>query len=206
MDFFALDSMWALVIMERYNDQIRGHRVVVFLYLCMNFTVDIRLIRIFRFLKTRQDLKILIVTLKISIRDILIIMSTFLVLAVVFASAMYTAEFFEADTYASMFVAIWWAIVTMTTVGYGDIYPKSPYGFVVASVCAITGVIFMAMPIAVVASKFDELRTRYSEIQEHEKRIFVETKKQKVAVLCVSNKTAPLPVNTGPKLINIAGE
>lgn len=49
----------------------------------------------------------------------------------------------------------WWAVVTMTTVGYGDYYPESTAGYVVAFFCAITGVIFTALPVAVIGSNFN---------------------------------------------------
>jgi len=58
----------------------------------------------------------------------------------------------------------------MTTVGYGDSYPKSPGGYVVGSACALFGVLILALPIAVVATRFSELYDRNNEMEFHEKQ------------------------------------
>ncbi|KAJ4462331.1 putative potassium voltage-gated channel subfamily B member 2 [Paratrimastix pyriformis] len=50
--------------------------------------------------------------------------------------------------------AMWWAIATMTTVGYGDVYPKTPMGKLLAVFCMISGVLFVAIPTGVVANEF----------------------------------------------------
>lgn len=66
----------------------------------------------------------------------------------------------QAD-FASIPRAIWWAIATLTTVGYGDVYPVTPLGRVFASIIALAGIGVVALPAGVFASAFsDELRER----------------------------------------------
>jgi hypothetical protein len=64
-------------------------------------------------------------------------------------------------------IALWWAVITMTTVGYGDVYPESIPGYCVGCVCAIFGVIILAMPIAIIASNFTEYYSNHKLLKSH---------------------------------------
>lgn len=67
----------------------------------------------------------------------------------------------QQESFASIPRAIWWAIATLTTVGYGDVYPVTPLGRFFASVIAVAGIGMVALPAGVFASAFsDELRER----------------------------------------------
>lgn len=67
----------------------------------------------------------------------------------------------QQESFASIPRAIWWAIATLTTVGYGDVYPVTPLGRIFASVIALAGIGVVALPAGVFASAFsDELRER----------------------------------------------
>ncbi|MCI4643339.1 MAG: ion transporter [Hyphomonadaceae bacterium] len=67
--------------------------------------------------------------------------------------------------------AVWWAIATLTTVGYGDVYPETTLGRIAASVIALAGIGVVALPAGVFASAFsDELRARDEARKEQEAR------------------------------------
>ena len=67
----------------------------------------------------------------------------------------------QQESFASIPRALWWAIATLTTVGYGDVYPVTPLGRIFASVIALAGIGVVALPAGVFASAFsDELRER----------------------------------------------
>merc|ERR1719172_464261 len=77
------------------------------------------------------------------------------------SSMIYYAENKFPNTNKEFFPSIpesfWWALFTMTTVGYGDRYPKSYEGKLVASVTMIFGILLIALPMAIVGNKFQEV-------------------------------------------------
>ena len=81
-----------------------------------------------------------------------------LLIALLFASALmyYAEKEAQPDDFASIPASMWWAVCTLTTVGYGDAYPLTPLGKVAASIVAILGIGIFAMPAGILASDFVE--------------------------------------------------
>ncbi|MBY0565374.1 MAG: ion transporter [Hyphomonadaceae bacterium] len=68
----------------------------------------------------------------------------------------------KPEAFGSITRALWWAIVTLTTVGYGDVYPETVLGRIAAGIVAITGIGIVAMPTGILASAFaEEFRERH---------------------------------------------
>lgn len=69
---------------------------------------------------------------------------------------MYFAESQLTDTnmITNIPEAIWWAIITITTVGYGDFVPKSGLGKFIGSLSLIFGVLLLSLPVAIIGNKF----------------------------------------------------
>lgn len=68
----------------------------------------------------------------------------------------------KPEAFGSITRALWWAIVTLTTVGYGDVYPESVLGRVAAGLVAVAGIGIVAMPTGILASAFaEEFRERH---------------------------------------------
>ncbi|MEZ4387027.1 MAG: ion transporter [Candidatus Krumholzibacteriia bacterium] len=116
----------------------------------------LRVLRIFRVLKLVQFLdeaNIMGRAMRASARKIAVFIFTVLTLVVVFGSVMYLIEG-ERHGFTSIPRSIYWAIVTMTTVGYGDISPQTAVGQTVAAVVMMLGFAIIAVPTGIVASEF----------------------------------------------------
>lgn len=108
----------------------------------------LRLLRIFRIFKLGhflQEIQFLSAALKGSIQKISIFLLTVLMLAVILGSIMYLVEEKE-NGFSNIPESIYWAIVTVTTVGYGDISPITPMGKFVAAVVMLIGYAIIAVP------------------------------------------------------------
>ncbi|WP_316810087.1 ion transporter [Pedobacter heparinus] len=112
----------------------------------------LRLLRVFRIFKLGQfitEMNFLKLALKGSIRKISIFLLTVLTLTVILGSVMYLVEKRE-NGFSNIPESIYWAIVTITTVGYGDISPITPIGKFVASVVMLIGYAIIAVPTGII--------------------------------------------------------
>ena len=73
--------------------------------------------------------------------------------------------FFQQDNMGHIPVAIWWALVTMTTVGYGDFHPISTGGYIIGSLCTLSGIIIIAMPTPIIVQNFSRLYSTFKACQ-----------------------------------------
>ncbi len=108
----------------------------------------LRILRIFRILKLMnymQQAGFLVTALRSSRHKIIVFFVSVMLLVTIFGSVAYVVEGPE-NGFTSISVSIYWAIVTMTTVGYGDISPKTPLGQAIASLIMITGYSIIAVP------------------------------------------------------------
>jgi voltage-gated potassium channel len=86
----------------------------------------------------------------------------FLIFEILFSSTiMYVVEnAAQPDKFSSIPADMWWAVMTVTTVGYGDIYPITPLGQTIAGLVTIGGVLLLALPSAILAAGFMEERQK----------------------------------------------
>jgi voltage-gated potassium channel len=115
----------------------------------------LRVLRIFRVLKLIQyihEINFLKSSLYESRRKILVFMFTVLTVMIVLGSLMYLIEG-EENGFSNIPISIYWAIVTMSTVGYGDIAPNTVFGKILASISILIGYAIIAVPTGIVTAR-----------------------------------------------------
>lgn len=129
----------------------------------MSVIRTLRILRIFRVLKLvrfLQDSNILLRSLYQSRRKVFIFFSTVSVLVVIFGSLIYIIEGPD-NGFTSIPQSIYWAIVTITTVGYGDLVPHTVLGKAVAAITMLLGYSIIAVPTGIITAELSE------ELQAH---------------------------------------
>uniref|UniRef100_A0A3B5R238 Potassium voltage-gated channel subfamily C member 4 n=1 Tax=Xiphophorus maculatus TaxID=8083 RepID=A0A3B5R238_XIPMA len=121
----------------------------------------VRILRIFKLTRHFVGLRVLGHTLRASVNEFLLLV-IFLALGVlIFATMIYYAERIGVtynpkieNHFKNIPISFWWAVVTMTTLGYGDMYPQTWLGMMVGALCALAGVLTIAMPVPVIVNNF----------------------------------------------------
>ncbi len=122
----------------------------------------LRVLRVFRVLKMAAYLKeadLLASALRQSSRKIMVFLFAVITLVILLGSIMYVVEGPE-NGFTNIPVSIYWAVVTLTTVGYGDISPQTPFGQFLASCIMILGYAIIAVPTGIVSAEFIRAEVR----------------------------------------------
>jgi voltage-gated potassium channel len=128
----------------------------------------LRLLRVFRIFKLYHFLKeinFLTISLIRSLKKISIFMLTVLLIVIVLGSVMYVVERGH-NGFSSIPTSIYWAIVTITTVGYGDIVPYTGLGKLIAGVIMLLGYSIIAVPTGIITSEMASLARKESHTKE----------------------------------------
>ncbi|NWY36644.1 KCND3 protein, partial [Sylvia atricapilla] len=127
-----------------------------------------RVFRIFKFSRHSQGLRILGYTLKSCASELGFLLFSLTMAIIIFATVMFYAEKgSSASKFTSIPASFWYTIVTMTTLGYGDMVPKTIAGKIFGSICSLSGVLVIALPVPVIVSNFSRI---YHQNQRADKR------------------------------------
>ncbi|XP_055898988.1 potassium voltage-gated channel subfamily C member 1-like [Biomphalaria glabrata] len=124
------------------------------------FFNSVRLIMILRVLRLTRHFsgfKILGHTIKASAKELLLMILLLSIGVLTFSCLVYYAEQVveePANDFKNIPRGFWWAVVTMTTLGYGDMYPRTTLGYIVGAGCALCGLLMLALPVPVVVNNF----------------------------------------------------
>lgn len=135
-------------------------------YLPFMFAFDLRFVRILRMLRFfrlfklarySKAMRILGTSLKSKKEELVIVLSFVLILLVFASSLMYFIETqAQPEVFPNIISALWWGVATLTTVGYGDVYPVTALGKFLGSIIALLGIGIFALPAGILASGFSE--------------------------------------------------
>ena len=139
-------------------------------------SVDLRVLRMFRLLRIMrlmrvaklarysESLQMLMRVIRAKREQLMSAVSLLLIMLVVAATlAFYAESRAQPKAFSSIPAAMWWAAVTLTTVGYGDIYPVTVLGKIVGAMIAMTGIGMFALPTAILGAGFLE------DLEQHKK-------------------------------------
>jgi voltage-gated potassium channel len=130
----------------------------------------LRLLRMFKFNRYTSALATVGSVLKRKATQLLSSMFVVAILMVMASILMYNIEYeAQPDVFENAFSGLWWAIATLTTVGYGDIYPITILGKVLGAVIALLGIGLVAVPTGIISAGFMEDITHEKEAAKEEK-------------------------------------
>ena len=150
IDYIATISFYTDLFLQQYVSHIKNADVFEF------FSI-IRILRLFKLTRHSSGLKILLQTFRASAKELMLLVFFLVLGIVIFASLVYYAERIQVNPtndFSSIPLGLWWALVTMTTVGYGDMVPKTYLGMFVGAMCAMAGVLVVGLPVPVIVSNF----------------------------------------------------
>jgi voltage-gated potassium channel len=172
-----LGRLWVAPEHPEYDHPIRGRirfaaspfmliDLLAILPFFIGFVVDLRslravrlarFLRLFKLARYSASLRAFVHVLRRKREDLVIAVSGGMILLLVASTLMYFAErTAQPETFASIPASLWWGVITLTTVGYGDVYPITPAGKLLGAFVAIIGIGLFALPASILASGFVE--------------------------------------------------
>jgi voltage-gated potassium channel len=149
--------------------------------------IDLRILRIFRLFRllrifklTRYNKSFDLIGRVFKREKDKLLMTFFIVgiLLLLASSVMYTVEnVVQPEAFPNILATLWWAVVTLTTVGYGDVYPVTVLGKLLSGVISILGIILIALPSGIISSGFvkeyedEKMRRRGRKIRKSKKML-----------------------------------
>ena len=166
VDILALLPFYIeLIVHELHQEEkiTRSFLDFIFMLLIM------RIFRIFRLVRHYVGLRVLVYTLKSSYKELSLVVVFLGIGILIFATLAYFTDTHN-EKFPSIPAGFWWAIITMTTVGYGDIVPTTALGQFIGSMCAVCGVMLIAFTVPIIVNNF-VLYYTYIEQKSHRAKI-----------------------------------
>lgn len=198
-DAIVIVSFWIFQLLMYIGPIHIGSKPFTPLLMIFAFPRLLQLCRFYRFLNRFQSFDVINLAARASCSQCCVLIVVFTLTNLFFGYLVYYVEFYERNSFDNALVGIWWAVVTMTTVGYGDVVPMCYLGRIVAIFCALTGILILAMPVAIVTSNFTVYYTKLKQYTSHkvtDKVKSVNESKVKLKRNSFCKSIAPMPVLT----------
>ncbi len=194
--FFSVEyflRMWSITCEEKYEHPILGRikfaltplqiidllAILPFFLAFAHFDLRtlrllrvFRLLRIFKIAKYISALSIVITVLRRKTGELAIAAFLLLFLLLIASTAIYYAEnSVQPEAFSSIPDSMWWSVITICTVGYGDIFPVTDIGKLIGGLLAVIGIGFFALPTGIISSGFTEVLEERKEMKALEARL-----------------------------------
>lgn len=180
MDTFVVISYFTTVVLFELETNIAEAFDIKFTTIyrfmaCLRMVKLFRMIHVFNLARYNALFFSLGIAVKESYRDLLVIFALILFCIISYATVIFWIEFdftrpneegYRSSKFTSIFASMWWSLVTITTVGYGDMVPETIPGKCVAAMCACSGVPILAIPLPIISQKFDVYYRKYCKRME----------------------------------------
>lgn len=129
-----------------------------------------RLFRIFKLAHYSDSMKMVVTVLKAKKYELFITVFGTSIILLLAASIMFHLEHEQQpDKFPNIFSSLWWAVATLTTIGYGDVFPVTGWGQILAAVTALFGIGLVAIPTSILSMGFmEELEKKKAEKEKPE--------------------------------------
>lgn len=128
-----------------------------------------KLARVLKLARHSPGLQAIAYTLQNSYKELGLLIFLVCISGFIFASLCYFIEIDQDSGFTSIPTAFYWVVITMTTVGYGDIFPVTGLGKLVGTMCAISGVLVLSLPIPIIAGNFEAFHKNQQKKDKAEK-------------------------------------
>ncbi|XP_066278764.1 potassium voltage-gated channel subfamily A member 10-like [Branchiostoma lanceolatum] len=160
LDLVAILPYFATHILIVANIQTSGSGALIMRIL--------RVVRVFRICKLTRHItgmRLIIMTLLASMGSVILLVFFMSILMILFGSIVYFADMnHDESDFQSIPETFYWAVFTMTTVGYGDVYPRSLWGKLGGLMCVLCGFIVLAIPSPAIVANFNRFYLRHKNV------------------------------------------
>ena len=139
----------------------------LWVFIVLQAMAGLKVAKLFRLGLNIPTVKLLHVSVLSNYRELLFLLTIVLTFTSLLGPLAFLVEYTADGNINDILTSFWWAAITMTTVGYGDHYPVTSLGRSVGLVCAVFGVLVLAMPIGILASSFNDKNSNYKLLDKH---------------------------------------